>query len=251
MSVTRVGVLVVVLGVLLALPTGGVAAAGPKCPRRHAKTLLSDREAIVYSYEETATGFWTTAACAHGHQSVPVEHAFEGGLSDQEVCGLNHDCAMAGWHHTIVLSGTTLAYAMERPGDAKYTRCACNEWRVVVRDLRTGRILHDAATAPYRESRIESQHVGLGPALRVVVDQTGALAWIVRDDVEWERIFSEDWKKDAATDDPPFTYQVRMIAHGHESLLASGTDVDPTALAVHRHRVEWRQGGTAHFAPFP
>ena len=113
----------------------------------------------------------------------------------------------------ITLAGPIGAYeeSSESPGEgASYT--------VVVRDLRTGRVLHKVAAGP----------PGRGPTTGIVVKSDGAVAWIV---------------ESRAVSNPPAEYQVHVLDKTGNRVLASGSEVEPHSLALAGSTLYWTQGG--------
>jgi hypothetical protein len=95
--------------------------------------------------------------------------------------------------------------------------------RVLVRDLRTGRLLHSEPTAA-------SSH-GLGWATDIVVKSDGAVAWIA----------GLPWVPESG----PVRYEVQAVDKHGSRLLAVGTDIEPSSLALGAGTLYWTQGGTA------
>ncbi len=240
-----VGPLVAVLVAVLAatVPDAGAArSTSLRCPPRHAHVLLSDTQASVYWFPQRGeTGVEEgseVTACAIGHHAVPVREVFTFG---DNVPPCTQGCLLRDWRHTFALAGSVLAYATDSGEDTKYGSCNCEQWRIVVRNLRTGRLLHRVPTGQ-RPGNASGSYVGLGPAVRVVVKADGAVAWTVRNDLLWEEAFR-------AGRDEMFSYEVRAIDHGKERLLASGPDLQPGSLSLHGSRLEWVQGGKRSYAP--
>jgi hypothetical protein len=225
----------------LASPTTPAASASrssTRCAPPGAHIRLADKAAAFYTFTEKY-GNLEAAACAVGHHSIPVGEVFEW---DDNTGPCVPGCLEKGWAALIRLNGPVLAFAARSWEDTKYGQCYCESWHIVVRDLRTGRLLHYRPTAPHVGNSASDYYVGLGPAERVVADNGGDVAWILEDFVAWDAQFREGHEQ-------PMSYQVRLIAGHKELLLASAADVNPAFLALHNGMLEWKQGGTRHTAP--
>lgn len=99
---------------------------------------------------------------------------------------------------------------------------------VVVRDLRTGRVLHNVPTGT--QSPPVPHFVGAGEATTIVVKRDGAVAWIV----ESKCLGGE--------------YQVHALDEDGERVLASGRDIAPRSLALVGSTLYWTQGGKPYSA---
>lgn len=104
------------------------------------------------------------------------------------------------------------------------------EWIVLVRDLRTGRILHKLPTG----TTTVKERLGVGPATQIVVSADGAVAWIAHVVVQEAQHGS---------------YQLYVADKTGTRLLASGTNIAPNSLALAGHTLYWTQGGVAMSAP--
>jgi hypothetical protein len=97
---------------------------------------------------------------------------------------------------------------------------------VIVRDLRSGRVLRSTPTGTSTNPMV----VGVGPTTSIVLKKDGAVAWIVDTSGEQNR------------------YQVHAADRSGARLLASGSDVDPSSLALAGSTLYWTQGGKAFSA---
>lgn len=97
---------------------------------------------------------------------------------------------------------------------------------MVIRDLRTGRIVHRVPTGTPTEPT--PRYVGLGSAVAIVVKSDGSAAWIVAPGTS--------------------EYQVHAVDKSGSRVLASGTNIDPHSLALAGSTLYWRQGGKAESA---
>jgi hypothetical protein len=125
------------------------------------------------------------------------------------------------------LAGAIAAYEAASASGAQ-GQAKTISWRVVVRDLRSGRVLHDVPTGTPKANPFA---VGVGRTLEIVVKSDGAVAWIAQA--------------------PPYegTYQVHALEKSGSRLLASGAEVDPSSLAIGGSTLYWTQGGKPMSAP--
>jgi hypothetical protein len=180
-----------------------------KCPPVHSHLILANAHAEVYTALDSL-GLDYVSACAYGHRSYrlgPVESCIGGGSSGGLPCeGVRQE----------TLAGSVLAYERFSGGNIF-------EWVVVVRDLRTGRLLHRAPSGTPPVPKPGS--VGSGPTTAIVVKSGGSVAWIVEPEVF------------------PRHYEVRALDSSGERLLASAADIDPHSLALASGTLYWTQGG--------
>jgi len=108
------------------------------------------------------------------------------------------------------------------------------EWYVVVRDLRTGRrVLHVPTGTPLAPERY---FVGVGPVVGMVVKADGGVAWMAE---ELERS-----RPPEDAEGPAVSYLDVYAAEGSVTrLLAAGTDIDPSSLALAGSTVYWIEAG--------
>jgi hypothetical protein len=100
--------------------------------------------------------------------------------------------------------------------------------KVIVRDLRTGRVLHDVPTGT--PPKPEPGSVGVGNIVALVLKSNGSVAWI-----------AEDSERSAAAKAAYF--DVYATDKSGTRLLASGTDIDPSSLAL--------SAGATHLDDYP
>jgi hypothetical protein len=130
----------------------------------------------------------------------------------------------------VVLAGTVVAYE-----DYYTTEGLCGfQFHVVVEDLRTGAVLrHEpVATRTVPEPESECGEFGIGDTTAIVVEADGAVAWTV----EAPASFVEAHLIEPGS-------QVRAADASGSRLLAAGTAVDPSSLALGGSTVYWTQGG--------
>jgi hypothetical protein len=126
-----------------------------------------------------------------------------------------------GTTRDFALSGAIVAYEESASLGDRYESLGA-EYRVVVRDLRTGRVLHNVPTGtPLRPPAPHETKVGVGNLVALVVKSDGSAAWI-----------AEDYGRSASLAPGALFFDVYAVDSSGTRLLASGPDVDPTSLAL-------------------
>jgi hypothetical protein len=244
-AMALIGVLAVLLMTATASAARGTHSALARCaPSSH--ILYADSEAAVYTVRERLVIPFVggghevqmaiaTRGCAYGQKGsykLGQEYVPEG----TEVNGYTRD-------YTLV--GSTVAYEEFVTTANRYTRAGevvRTSLRVIVRDLRTGRVLHEVPTGT--PPKPEPGSVGVGKIVALVLKSDGSVAWIAKDS---ER---------SATAKAAY-FDVYATDRSGMRLLASGTSVDPASLALsvgathldsYPHRIagstlSWTQGG--------
>lgn len=121
------------------------------------------------------------------------------------------------------LASTVVAYAKTR-----YYETGGSRDLVIVRDLRTGRILHEVLTGTLVKPEPPTE--GVGAAQTLVVKSDGSVAWTV------------------AADREEGTYQVHAVDRTGSRTLATGGDIAPESLALAGSTIYWTQGGAPQSA---
>jgi hypothetical protein len=104
-------------------------------------------------------------------------------------------------------------------------------FRVYVRSLRTGRVIHSATS-----NRRASSDGHTGPVQRIVLKRNGSVAWTTSSDCICEGAV-------------PSGYEVHAIGtDGKRRILDSGPEVDPASLALAGARISWKHVGTIRSA---
>jgi hypothetical protein len=234
---------VAVLTVLLAAVSASAARMShvkrATCPPAHSEVLLADGQAQIFTVEQYErlegvtgpqrffpTGHLLLQGCAHGQK-----RSYELG----EYCSQDAEegTAQCEGAKPVSLVGTKVAYGDELVSEDRYqTSEGFSEWRVIVRDLRTGRILHDVPMGA--ALRPDPEYVGVGPAVAIVVRSDGAVAWIAED---YER------SSGAGTSAEVPYFDVYAADKSGTRLLASGFDVNPSSLALAGDTLYWTQNG--------
>jgi hypothetical protein len=186
-------------------------AAAPKCSPAKSHVLLADAQVELYSSVEVIDMSHdkgvTIHGCAYGHKAYLLGVGAEG-----------EDCSgvPCGGVQRESLAGPLVAYEEGAGGED------ANTYLVVVRNLRTGRVMHKLPTGTPVTPR--PSWVGIGPTTALVVKGDGAVAWIVETGY-------------------PTEYQVHAVDKTGSRVLASGADIDPSSLALAGHTLYWTQGG--------
>jgi hypothetical protein len=220
------------IAVMLAQAAGATAAppvdhgTSVQCPPRSAHVLRSDRQAFVYTSRESATEaletvhgpshyqvhFTAIRGCARGRirsyklGTPPEGHGGGGGSAGSGI-------------RKLALSGLDVAFEESLTSSEGGEDGGHNEWLVVVRDLRNGRVLHKVPTGPARAS--DPNDIGVGETTAIVVKGDGAVAWIA---------------------EAPGFYEVHALDRMGSRLLASGGDIKPHVLGLHGSEVYWYEG---------
>ena len=144
--------------------------------------------------------------------------------------------------------GALIAYEYADVNSGKYPNLEKNidEWYIVVQSLRTGKMIHRIPTGAPLEP--EPHYVGVGPIVGLVLKSDGSVAWI-----------AEDYERSSTPHDieAQLFFDVYATDKTGTRLLASGTSIDPSSLAlsvggigVGRNRrtivgstLYWTQGG--------
>lgn len=182
----------------------------PRCPAGH-PLVAADARAEVYE-AFNPYGSLSIYGCAYNQRRSYT-------LGDPEECGGGGGgggCAGI-WTATLMLAGTDVAFWEESQRSAP----------LIVRDLRTGRVLHKLrmGTPPLIEP-------DAGYATAIVVKSDGAVAWIVGH----EFVGPEGHG-------PPPVYEVEAADKTGRRLLATGSDIDFSSLALVGSTLYWTQGG--------
>jgi hypothetical protein len=197
-----------------------MAAGASAAPARHAlpakcaqssHTLLADAQAQIYSHTGYA-GDLSIRGCIYGQR----KSFFISACSNEESAGVCADKSH------VTLAGAIIAYKYANVNSGKYPELekSVNEWYVVVRNLRTGRVLHEVPTGT--PLKAEPGSIGVGPVVALVLKSDGSVAWI-----------AEDYERSATplgTGAPYF--DVYATDTNGTRLLASGSNVDPSSLGV-------------------
>jgi hypothetical protein len=148
------------------------AARFPPCRPGHAGDITADEQAQVFvSPGEAGTAH--AYACTYA-----ASRTYDLGLNSEAIEERSSESNLAPEHYaTYRLAGNILAYEYYHPwpNGANYTGA---RFLVIVRDLRTGRIIH---RVPSGHAPPHSGYVGSGETIDILVKHDGAVAWIARD----------------------------------------------------------------------
>lgn len=212
--------ILILAGLLATVPVSAATdhQAPRRCPSPHGFVLAADGHAVVYDLRD-----FQVFGCAFG--TGRTYH-----LGETPECGQLIHC-FAGWQPELVpLAGTVVAYAEEFNGSGLLGENY--SWFVVVRGLRTGRVVHRLPTGA-RMQHIRG--VGTGPATAIVVKGDGAVAWI-----------TDNWETPGKTQRD---YEVHAADRKGSRLLATGNDIGADSLALAGSTLYWTQGGEPRSAP--
>ncbi len=123
----------------------------------------------------------------------------------------------------MTLVGSVVAYEELFTTENRYSRegeAITSSWRVIVRDVRTGHVLHDLPTGTPLKAK--PGYVGVGNVVALVLKSDGSVAWVAED---YERSGTP-----GGSGEPYF--DVYAADRTQTRLMASGTNVDPSSLAL-------------------
>jgi hypothetical protein len=181
--------------------------------------IARDTQAEVYRLRERTIGAATYEyrGCVYGSK-----RSFQLGL-EAASCGPS-GCFVV---RHVTLAGTTVAYETELSSSAGNGEVIKSEWYVVVVDLQSEHMLYRVPTGvPSGESKhLASKLVGAGETTAIVVRRDGAVAWI-NDTFHTEGRF-----------------EVHALDATGERVLAVGSNIAPSSLALAGSTLYWTQGG--------
>jgi hypothetical protein len=197
-----------------------------KCSQGPSSVFAANEQAVVYQgpEERGVTGPETKGeirvfGCDYAHKVAYVLGVQMGGCSAEGCQGIVHE----------TLTGAFVAYAeISSTGSGRGPETNRSRSLLIVRDLRSGRVVRKLPTGTSTEPR----EVGLGEPLSLVVKSNGAIAWIVS-------------KFDSECPTAPTTqcYEVHVADRRGTRVVAASTEIDPLSLALARSTVYWTQGG--------
>lgn len=178
------------------------------CAPKHSHLILADARAEIFEAPVPSGGFGALGVwgCVQGRRShflgpLPSDSSF-----------------IAGAPTHMTLAGSMVAYGKSVSEERVGGRV---EWLVVVRDLRSGRVVHRVPTGTPVQP--EPGQVGVGNLLSLIVRSDGSAAWIAEDNGRTEGIGTLSEKR---------YFDVEVVDKSGARLLASGTNVDPSSLAL-------------------
>lgn len=215
-GVRRIAIAALPLLAVLLMPGGAGAArarhaAPAKCTQVHAHLITADGQAQVYEATEPEAfpeylGVW---GCAYGHKLPYFLGPLPYGSSTGGSGGVGHE----------TLAGPIVAYE-ESSASGGLGADPTGRNVVIVRDLRTGRVLRKVPTGvPLKP---EPRYVGVGNVVSIVLKSDGAVAWI-----------ADDYERSATAHGTGLPYfDVYAVDKMGTRLLSSGTNIDPSSLAL-------------------
>jgi hypothetical protein len=201
----------------------------PACVPAGAHVLLADRSAAVYTiHAQHIFGDRSVEAVIQTRACVGARRRSHEIWEEPAVWGLTE---IGGGIANLCLSGTVVAYEESFNEATRYTigQEVREEWHVIVRDLRTERVLHRVPTGAAGPAH--PKFVGDGGTAAIVVKSDGAVAWVLE------------------TVDVPDRYEVRALDRTGERVLATGSNIAPYSLSLSGRTIHWRQGGKLASSP--
>jgi hypothetical protein len=181
----------------------------PLCVPGHSHLIVAGARAEIFEAPEPPgppeyLGVW---GCVYGHRAY-----FLGPLPTLTR-------PPAGSVSQLKLAGSMAAY--EEGTSEPHEGTEKMEWRVVVRDLRNGRIVHRVPSGIPLQP--EAGQVGVGNVLSLIVKSDGSAAWIVED---------LGRSKGGGTLSSETYFDLEEVDKSGMRLVASGTNIDPSSLAL-------------------
>jgi hypothetical protein len=187
-----------------------------QCPPAKSHVILADAQVALYSLVEPVGLYHDERTrihgCAYGHKPYL--------LGTEELC----KGVRCGGPQGEVLAGPLVAYEEGGGGEI------FNRYFVMIRDLRTGRVIRKLPTGTPTKPPTSPLSAGIGPTTAIVLKSDGAVAWIVETGY-------------------PIEYQVHEVDNSGSRTLASGTNIDPSSLALAGSTLYWTQNRQAMSAP--
>jgi hypothetical protein len=199
-------------------------------------TLLASSQAQVYAARKGPLRYLSLRGCAYEQRRSFFVAA----------CGSEESATTCAERSHVSLAGSAVAAE-----NSFVPECGCAaegdiaEWEIVVRNLRTGRVLHDVPTGT--PLRPKPRYIGVGAVVGLVLNDDGSVAWI-----------AQDYERSATPHGTGVPYfDVYASDETGTRLLASGTNIDPSSLALSAgdfgvsgmsRTVYWMQGGKSESA---
>jgi hypothetical protein len=187
------------------------------CRHANSRLLLADGHAEIYEAPEVPSEVRLAVfGCAYR-----TGHSYELGIATRQ----RHEGGPGGESGILEprLAGTFAAYAK-----TLYYATEGSRNMIIVRDLRTGRVVHEVPTGT--AVKPEPPTEGLGIVVGLVVKSDGSAAWMI------------------ATDAEDGSYQVHVVDKTGSRTLATGGDISPGSLALAGSTLYWTQAGSPQSA---
>jgi hypothetical protein len=207
------------------------AASSPECGSGSGRLVIADRQAEVYVAQEPVFE-------PHTHNVVNSRTTYRGciyGSTRSFILGDTGGGNGSGGAGTddLVLTGADVGYETYEGVHSGITSIASYIF-VVVRSLRSGRVLHEVPSGIPLEPK--PHHVGVGGVAAIVLKSNGSVAWIAQD-----RERSEIAEHAAGRE--VIYYDLYSLDTTGERLVASGIEIDPSSLGLAGSTFYWTQGG--------
>jgi hypothetical protein len=181
-----------------------------RCSPRKARVLQASRQAVIYEGPNGANeGLPEWFGCARSARRAYLlgskAYFSRGGGGGVEMPRL---------------AGAIVAYGKSTDDEEIPPTPSSSSWLVIVRDLKTGRIVHKVPTGPS-----SAHEVGRGPVVALVAKSDGAVAWI------------------SGSDNAQEDHEVHVLDRAGERLVAAGPGIAPSSLKLDGRTVSWTQAG--------
>jgi hypothetical protein len=200
--ISSIAVLALLVSGAPASSAASVHRASSRCPATHSRLIAADTQAEVYARAEGGE-----PEEVYDLGSGPPDLSAEGGSEDRD----------------FTLGGAMLAFesywftSFPEPGAVE-----C-EQDVVVKNLRTGRVLHRVTTGTSSPPSL-----CFGAVLSLLVNSEGATAWVADGRQPETKVRLSE---------------VHLVDSAGSQLLASSTEIEPLSLALGGSTLYWTQGG--------
>ena len=199
--------------VFLAAAPGGYAAGQHRrntCAGGQSHVIAADAQAQVYEASKPSR----ILGCIYGSKDI----YWLGGPAV-------YDAGGGGERADFTLGGTLVAFEASNFRDFPGPNLPQSEQRVVVEDLRTGRVLYRVPAGASGPTR-----VGFGSIKALLVKSDGSAAWIVGNGLG---------------DTASTAYEVGVVDASGSRVLAESSEIEPLSLALAGSTLYWTQGGKA------
>ncbi len=183
---------------------------------RH-EVVARNAQAEVYREHKAESEFYQYRGCVYGSRRS-FQLGKEAVACDPYACFAVSHLTLAGYFVAYEVLSSVSPGGVTSP----FSQGERSEWHVVVVNLRTGRVLHKVPTG--KASPPAPGVIGAGETSAIVVKADGAVAWITND-------FAKS------------TFEVHAVDKTGERVLAVGSNIAPTSLALAGNTLYWTEGG--------